>query len=37
MGAAEERQVPGAHTALATGVGGSLQFHTCMVLGTEPG
>ena len=35
MGAAGERQVPNARLAVATGVGGSLQFHTCMVLGSD--
>jgi len=29
-------QVPGAQTAVATAVGGSFQFQTCMVLGREP-
>jgi acetyl-CoA C-acetyltransferase len=32
MGAAGERQVPGAATAVATGQGGSTQFSTCTVL-----
>jgi acetyl-CoA C-acetyltransferase len=36
MGEAGERQVPGARVAVATGVGGSLQFHTCMVLAGDP-
>lgn len=31
-GAAQVRDV---HTAVATGVGGSFQFHTCMVLGSD--
>ena len=35
MGEAGERQVPGARIAVATGVGGSLQFHTCMVLADD--
>jgi acetyl-CoA C-acetyltransferase len=35
MGAAGERQVPNARIAVATGVGGSLQFHTCMVLAAD--
>ena len=35
MGEAGERQVPGARVAVATGVGGSLQFHTCLVLAVE--
>ncbi len=36
MGTAGENQVPGAENAVATGIGGSLQFHTCLVLGREP-
>ncbi len=35
MGQAEERQVKDASVAVATGVGGSLQFHTCMVVGSD--
>ena len=35
MHAAGERQVPGAQVAVATGIGGSLQFHTTMVLGAD--
>jgi acetyl-CoA C-acetyltransferase len=35
MGQAGERQVPNARVAVATGVGGSLQFHTCMVLASD--
>jgi acetyl-CoA C-acetyltransferase len=36
LGAAESYQVPDVSTAVATGVGGSFQFQTCMVLGKEP-
>ena len=36
MGKAENRQVKNIQNALATGVGGSLQFHTIMVLGSDP-
>ncbi|MGD9855956.1 MAG: thiolase family protein [Planctomycetaceae bacterium] len=32
---AGDRQVPGAQIAIATGIGGSLQFHTAMVLGAD--
>lgn len=32
---AGDRQVPGAQIAVATGIGGSLQFHTAMVLGAD--
>jgi len=35
MGDAGEHQVPGVHRAVATGIGGTLQFHTCMVLGDD--
>jgi acetyl-CoA C-acetyltransferase len=35
MGKAGDRQVPNVRTAVATGIGGSLQFHTCMVLGAD--
>jgi acetyl-CoA C-acetyltransferase len=35
MGKAGENQVPNAQVAAATGIGGSLQFHTCMVLGAD--
>ncbi len=35
MGAAGDRQVKGARLAVATGIGGSLQFHTCAVLGSD--
>lgn len=35
MQQAGERQVTGAQTAVATGIGGSLQFHTTMVLGAD--
>ncbi|HXG30501.1 MAG TPA: thiolase family protein, partial [Thermodesulfobacteriota bacterium] len=36
MGRAEERQVTKARTAVATGEGGSLQFHTVTVLSSNP-
>lgn len=36
MGKADGRQVPNVRNAVATGVGGSIQFQTCMVLGSEP-
>lgn len=36
MGKADKRQVPGVKTALAHGWGGGIQFHTVMILGTEP-
>lgn len=36
MGRAEERQVTKARTAVATGEGGSLQFHTVTVLSGNP-
>ena len=32
---AGDRQVPGAQIAVATGIGGSLQFHTSMVVGAD--
>ena len=35
MGRAGQRQVPNARIAVATGIGGSLQFHTCTVLGAD--
>ncbi len=35
MGDAGARQVPGARRAVATGIGGTLQFHTCMVLASD--
>ncbi|MGH9674509.1 MAG: thiolase family protein, partial [Bryobacteraceae bacterium] len=35
MGKAGDRQVPNVSYAVATGIGGSLQFHTCMVLGAD--
>ncbi len=35
MGDAGDRQVPGAQRAVATGIGGTLQFHTCMVLAND--
>ncbi|MHB8263947.1 MAG: thiolase family protein [Acidimicrobiales bacterium] len=35
MGDAGEHQVPGVRRAVATGIGGTLQFHTCMVLGED--
>jgi acetyl-CoA C-acetyltransferase len=35
MGKAGDTQVPKARFAVATGIGGSLQFHTCMVLGDD--
>ena len=35
MQEAGERQVPGAEVAVATGIGGSLQFHTSMVVGAD--
>ncbi len=36
MGKGGMRQVPNAETALASGLGGMLQFHTIMLLGAEP-
>jgi len=36
LGAAGSYQLPNISTALATGVGGSFQFQTCMILGKEP-
>lgn len=36
MGMAGEAQLPNVERAVATGIGGSLQFHTCMVLGRDP-
>lgn len=36
LGTAESYQLPGVSTAVATGVGGSFQFQTCMVLGKDP-
>lgn len=36
LGAAGSYQLPDVSTAVATGVGGSFQFQTCMVLGKEP-
>jgi acetyl-CoA C-acetyltransferase len=36
MGKAENRQVKNVRNALATGVGGSHQFQTCMILGSKP-
>ena len=35
MGDAGEHQVPGVRRAVATGIGGTLQFHTCMGLGED--
>ncbi len=35
MGDAGARQVSGARQAVATGIGGTLQFHTCMVLASD--
>jgi acetyl-CoA C-acetyltransferase len=35
MGEAGEHQVPGVRRAVATGIGGTLQFHTCMILGDD--
>jgi acetyl-CoA C-acetyltransferase len=35
LGAAGSYQLPDVSTAVATGVGGSFQFQTCMVLGKE--
>lgn len=35
MGKAGEKQVRGAKRAVATGIGGSLQFHTAMVLSSD--
>jgi len=36
MGKGGLRQVPNVETALASGLGGMLQFHTLMMLGSEP-
>jgi len=36
LGAAGSYQLPHIATAVATGVGGSFQFQTCMVLGRDP-
>jgi hypothetical protein len=36
LGRAGGYQVAGVETAVATAVGGSFQFQTCMVLGAEP-
>jgi acetyl-CoA C-acetyltransferase len=36
MGMAGEHQIEGARTALAHGLGGAMQFHTAMVLSSEP-
>ncbi|MBN2284303.1 MAG: thiolase family protein [Deltaproteobacteria bacterium] len=36
MGKGGLRQVPNAETALASGLGGMLQFHTLMMLGAQP-
>lgn len=36
MGLAGDYQVPGARVAVATAAGGSSQFQTCVVLGSEP-
>lgn len=36
LGSAGSYQQPDVSTAVATGVGGSFQFQTCMVLGKEP-
>ena len=36
LGSAGSYQLPDVSTAVATGVGGSFQFQTCMVLGKEP-
>lgn len=36
LGAADSYQLPDVSTAVATGVGGSFQFQTCMVLGKDP-
>ena len=36
MGRAEKRQIEGAKLSLAHGWGGAIQFHTVMILGSEP-
>ncbi len=36
MGKAGDAQVPGVRNALATALGGSVQFVTCTILGSEP-
>lgn len=35
MGSAGEAQLPGVHNTIATGIGGSIQFFTCAVLGDD--
>ncbi len=36
MGRADKRQIPGARVALAHGWGGAIQFHTIMILSSDP-